>query len=123
MKKEILNRDDIKRLVDAFYLKVREDSLLAGIFNARIKDSWPLHLEKMYSFWESLLLDKVTYHGNPFAHHADLPVEKEHFDRWLKLFDQTVDELFAGEKAEEAKSRAAKIAVIFHTKIQGLRKQ
>ncbi|MCW3103671.1 MAG: globin family protein [Bacteroidetes bacterium] len=122
MKKEILNRDDIKRLVDAFYLKVREDNLLAEIFNVRIKDNWPLHLEKMYSFWESLLLDKVTYHGNPFAQHVDLPVEKEHFERWLKLFGETVDELFEGEKAEEAKSRAAKIAVIFHTKIQGLRK-
>ncbi|MCW3072633.1 MAG: bacterial-like globin family protein [Bacteroidetes bacterium] len=122
MTKEILNKDDIKQLVDAFYLKVREDGLLAGIFNSRIKDNWPLHLEKMYSFWESLLLDKVTYHGNPFAHHADLPVDKEHFDRWLALFGETVDELFEGAKAGEAKSRAAKIAAIFQTKIENMRK-
>jgi hemoglobin len=122
MTKEILNLADIRELVDAFYLKVREDELLSGIFNDTIQDNWPVHLEKMYRFWESLLLDKVTYSGNPFAHHVNLPLEKEHFDRWLKLFGETVDELFRGEKAKEAKDRAAKIAVIFHAKIQNNRK-
>lgn len=123
MASEILTIDDIKLLVDTFYQEVREDELLSGIFNDTIKDNWPAHLEKMYRFWESLLLDKVTYHGNPFAHHVNLPIDKEHFDRWLKLFGRTVDELFIGEKAEEAKSRAEKIAIIFNAKIQNNRKQ
>lgn len=123
MPSEILTLEDIKLLVNTFYQKVREDKLLAGIFEEKIKDNWAVHLDKMYRFWESLLLDKVTYSGNPFAHHVDLPIDKEHFDRWLKLFDKTIDELFIGEKAEEAKTRAAKIAVIFNTKIQNNRKQ
>jgi len=34
----------------------------------------------------------------------------EHFQRWLEIFEQTVDELFAGEMADAAKIRAKMIA-------------
>lgn len=122
MKKEIVSPADIRQLVDAFYAKVREDDLLSGIFKDIIRDDWPVHLEKMYRFWESLLLEAGSYHGNPLSKHIQLPVDKEHFDRWLKLFNETIDTHFAGEKAEEAKSRAAKIAVIFQFKIESGRK-
>jgi hemoglobin len=116
-KKEIQKSGDIKMLVDAFYAKVRQDELLFPVFNEIIKDNWPQHLEKMYKFWESLLLEKVTYHGNPFSHHVNLPIGETHFERWLELFKQTIDELFVGERAEEAKMRADKIAVIFQSKL------
>ncbi|HRP32101.1 MAG TPA: group III truncated hemoglobin, partial [Agriterribacter sp.] len=108
--KEILNLDDIKKLVDTFYAKVRENDLLAPVFNERIQDRWPQHLEKMYTFWQTLLLDERTYFGAPFPPHAGLPVNHEHFNQWMQLFTQTVDELFLGEKAEEAKWRAGKMA-------------
>jgi hypothetical protein len=42
-----------------------------------------------------------------------LPVGKAHFDRWLELFLETVDENFSGPKAEEAKGRALSIADTF----------
>lgn len=117
MKKDILNINDIKILVDSFYEKVRKDNLLAKIFNERIQDRWPMHLEKMYSFWQTVLLEEHTYHGSPFVPHAKLPVEQEHFESWLKLFYETIDENFAGKKAEEAKWRAGKMAEMFHHKI------
>jgi|SRR5690606_8262974 Truncated hemoglobins len=118
-KKEISDLEDIKRLVDRFYGKVREDQLLKDIFNDTIQDRWPLHLDKMYRFWQTLLFeDAVTYQGSPFLPHAKLPVKKEHFDRWMKLFTETVDELFNGEKAENAKWRAARMAEMFHHKIE-----
>ena len=44
--------------------------------------------------------------------HLQLPVEQRHFDRWLSLFNETLDALFAGEVAENAKLRAASIARI-----------
>lgn len=117
MQKDISNIDDIKRLVDTFYAKVQQDELLAGIFNKVIQNNWPKHLEKMYSFWQTVLLGKHTYYGAPFMPHSNLPVSKKYFDRWLALFYETLGELFEGEKADEAKWRATKMAEIFQLKI------
>ncbi|RYZ62652.1 MAG: group III truncated hemoglobin [Chitinophagaceae bacterium] len=119
---DILNLDDVKSLVNAFYGKVRTDETLASIFNERIGDRWPEHLEKMYRFWQTLLLDEHTYFGAPFPPHANLPVAHRHFEKWLELFHQTVDELFTGKKAEEAKWRGGKMAQMFEWKIEGFRK-
>lgn len=117
-KADILNLEAVKKLVDAFYEKVQEDDLLKDIFNERIGDQWPKHLEKMYRFWQTILLDEHTYSGSPFLPHATLPVQKEHFQRWLQLFYETIDTTFEGEKAEEAKMRAEKMAAMFHYKIE-----
>jgi hemoglobin len=118
LKNEILNIEDIKLLVNLFYEKVREDKLLAHIFNDKIQDRWSIHLEKMYRFWQTVLLEEHTYHGSPFKPHAELPIDQLHFDRWIYLFYQTIDENFVGEKAQEAKWRAEKMAEMFHHKIQ-----
>ncbi len=117
MKKEILTLQDIKLLVDTFYDKVRDDNLLGVIFNDVIQDRWPQHLEKMYKFWQTILLEEHTYYGSPFLPHANLPVSRTHFNRWLELFYATIDELFEGEKAEEARWRANKMAEMFQLKI------
>ncbi|SHJ30403.1 group III truncated hemoglobin [Pseudozobellia thermophila] len=117
MKTEIKQLDDIRLLVDAFYAKVRQDDLLGRIFDRVIQDRWPQHLGKMYTFWQTVLLGEHTYYGNPFGPHAELPVERKHFERWLELFHQTLDEHFEGEKADEAKWRASKMAEMFQFKI------
>lgn len=116
-KTEITALDDIRLLVDTFYTKVRSDALLGPVFDERIKDRWPLHLEKMYAFWQTTLLGEHTYTGRPFPPHATMPVGHAHFERWVTLFTQTVDELFTGEKAAEAKWRAQKIAQMFELKV------
>jgi len=116
-KKDILSLEDIKLLVDTFYDKVQKDELIGAIFNDRIQDRWPQHLAKMYTFWQTVLLGEHTYYGSPFPPHANLPVEKEHFDRWLSLFSQTLVELFSGEVASEAMWRANKMAEMFQYKI------
>lgn len=115
--KDITTLEDIKLLVNAFYGKIREDKLLGEIFNSRIEDRWPQHLEKMYRFWQTVLFEEHTYFGSPFLPHAKLPLKGEHFERWLKLFDSTVDELFAGEKAQRAKWQGQRMAEMFHHKI------
>ena len=120
--KDIVSLEDIKRLVNTFYDKVREDELLGPIFNERIHGRWPQHLEKMYTFFETLLLNEHTYFGSPFPPHAQLPVSGEHFKKWIELFTKTIDELFTGEKANEAKWRAEKMAEIFEFKIEFNRK-
>jgi hemoglobin len=115
---DITTLNDIKHLVDSFYTKVQKDSLIGDIFNRVIQDNWPVHLEKMYRFWQTVLLEEHTYSGSPFTPHAKLPIGKPHFERWLALFNQTVDELFKGEKADEAKWRANKMAELFQLKIE-----
>ena len=113
---DIATLDDVKILVDNFYNKVQKDELLGGIFNGAIKD-WPRHLEKMYRFWQTVLLDEHTYNGSPFPPHAQLPVTKVHFDRWLVLFQETINEHFVGKVAEDAYWRAGKMAEMFQYKI------
>ncbi|OOQ61142.1 group III truncated hemoglobin [Mucilaginibacter pedocola] len=113
----IFTIEDIKLLVDTFYERIKADALLGPVFNGVIQDNWAVHLEKMYRFWQTVLLNEHTYFGRPFPPHANLPVGAEHFDKWLALFTKTVDELFEGEKAEEAKWRAGKMAEMFQAKI------
>jgi hemoglobin len=116
--KDITTFEDIQLLVDSFYGKVRVNSLLGGIFNGVIKDRWPEHLEKMYRFWQTVLLGEHTYWSSPFPPHAQMPIAQQHFDTWLKLWHETIDQHFAGVKADEAKWRAEKMAVMFLSKIQ-----
>jgi hemoglobin len=111
---DILNRSDIEKLVNAFYDKVKSDQMIGPLFS---HVDWPAHLPTMYDFWSSMLLGDQTYRGNPLAKHLPLPLQREHFERWLKLFRQTVDENFSGEKAEEVKMRAQSIAGIFQVKM------
>jgi len=117
--KAIENIDDIKTFVDSFYTKVRKDELLAPVFESRIRD-WQPHLDTMYKFWNAVLFQARDYNGNPFAHHVSLPVDQHHFDRWLKLFFETLDEQFGGQVAETAKFRATTIARTFYNRMKGI---
>lgn len=114
---DIKNLDDIKLIVDTFYGKVREDDLIGQIFEDRLIGRWPEHLEKMYRFWQTVLLEERTYKGAPFPPHMRLPVEEEHFNRWVSLFDETVDSFFEGEIADRAKWQGERMADMFLKKI------
>src|SRR4051812_42846383 len=118
--KEIEGLDDIKLFVDEFYNKVREDDLIGPIFSATIAD-WQPHLDKMYAFWNAALFGVPGFKGNPFARHAPLPIAEGHFTRWLKLFEQTVNEHFEGPKASETKTKAALMAIMFQSKLSAMR--
>ncbi len=118
MKSDIKDLQDIKKLVDTFYARVQQDSLLGPIFESKLEGRWPEHLSKMYSFWQTVLLEDYTYSGRPFPVHATLPVGQDHFNQWISLFSGTLDELFEGEKVEEAKWRGAQMAKMFLSKIE-----
>lgn len=125
MRKDIESLDDIKLMVDTFYGKVREDALIGPIFNERIKDNWPRHLDIMYRFWQTVLLnnEQSTYRGSPFVKHATLPVDIEHFDRWLRLFTNTVLDLFEGPVAYDAIWRGNRMADMFQIKLDNIRQR
>jgi hemoglobin len=83
-----IDEEMIRRLVHAFYGRVRADPLLGDVFAARITD-WEPHLERMCAFWSSVALMTGRYHGRPMQVHAPLPIDATHFDRWLSLFEVT----------------------------------
>lgn len=99
----------IERLVRAFYARVDDDPLLGPIFAARI-ENWEVHIGRMCAFWSSVALMSGRYHGNPMEKHLPLPVDARHFDRWLALFEKTVQEICPPVAAEHFMERARRIA-------------
>lgn len=98
----------IEALVESFYAKVRADRVLAPVF-ASIAD-WDAHLARMCSFWSSVVLMTGRYHGRPVPKHNPLPVDANHFDRWLELFAETAWELCPPDAARLFIEKASHIA-------------
>lgn len=121
MKKDIESRADIELLVDTFYIKVKKDKLIGYFFNEVVDLNWEVHIPIMYNFWESVLLHHPTYRGNPMEAHVRLDqksaMHQQHFDRWLQLWDETVEELFEGVKATETMQKAKSMAFLIHSKV------
>lgn len=124
---DIASREDIVRLVDAFYGRVRADDVLGPIFDDVARVDWPAHLPKMYAFWDAVLFGTAGFKGNPLGAHLQLaqltPLGSREFGRWIELFHATVDALFCGTTADEAKTRASRIAIVMQHHIiadQGL---
>lgn len=116
MKHDIQNRNDIERLVNAFYDQVKSDEVIGYLFTEVAAVSWEEHLPKMYNFWENILFYTGNYSGSPMIVHRELhnksTMNEGHFSHWASLFTATVDSLFSGEKAEEIKNRASNIAAV-----------
>ncbi|WP_290700039.1 group III truncated hemoglobin [Lacinutrix sp.] len=125
-KKDINTREDVTLLVDLFYKKVRKDNTLGPIFNNVIND-WDSHLNHLTIFWESSLFftKKIEhkYKGNPLEVHVKVDSDNNngitelHFGIWLNHWMQTIDELFEGEVADNAKRRARKMGSFLYLKI------
>ena len=111
--KDIQHRKDIEYLIDEFYKRVKTDELIGFFFTEVIKIDWDRHMPVMYDFWETTLLGKMKYKGNPMLKHIALnkkePMNPKHFERWLELWETTVLENFGGTKANEAVQRASQI--------------
>jgi hemoglobin len=85
-----IDDDFVAQLVESFYARIRADALLGPIFGARIAD-WALHLDRMKSFWRSVLHNSGEFAGNPMAKHLSIPgLERDHFAHWLDLFYATL---------------------------------
>lgn len=122
IKQDIKSREDIFQLVSKFYEKVKKDDRLGPFFNETIKD-WDAHLEHLTTFWESSLFLKTKYYGNPLEAHTKVDaafnhsITELHFGLWLNLWFETIDELFEGDYAENAKRRARKMGTFMYMNI------
>jgi hemoglobin len=120
-KKDIENRADIERMLTAFYTKAFRDVLIRHFFIEVVPLNLETHIPVITDFWEAILFNKHTYRKNVMEVHQHIHslsnIKKEHLDRWLLLFRQTLDEFFTGEKAELAKQRAQSIATLMDIKL------
>ncbi|HGM6414197.1 group III truncated hemoglobin [Stenotrophomonas maltophilia] len=111
-KRELNSPEAIADLVDAFYAEVVADSVLGPIF----KDiDLQQHKPIVRAYWRKMLLrNRESYRRNMIARHISLharhPLQHRHFQRWLALFVETVDERFSGNSAIRAKRLASTIA-------------
>ena len=121
MKKDIESRKDIELFLNVFYTKVFSDDLISHFFTEVVPLNLEEHLPVIADFWESVLLDGKGYRKNVMEIHKNISqkskIEKEHFDRWVNIFSETVDELFEGSKATLVKQRASSIATMMNIKI------
>jgi hemoglobin len=122
--RDIEDRDDCERLVRAFYGRALTDPMIGWLFVDVARLELEAHVPTITSFWETILLGARSYSGGAFRPHAALhrqaPLRAGHFERWLMLWRTTVDELFAGERAELAKAHAVRVARAFHSRVQSL---
>lgn len=116
-KHDLTDKDDIILMVDTFYTKVNKDDILSPVFNEFSKVNWDKHLPRMYDFWNTILFSEGNYKGSPFDKHIPLPINSTHFERWMTLFKETLDELFEGDFTESTKARANLIAYTFESKL------
>lgn len=121
---DIGSRADCERLVRAFYTRALEDPMIGWIFTDVAKVDLETHLPIVASFWETVLLGAGTYRGGTFAPHAAVHarvgLRGPHFAQWLDLWQTTVDEHFAGERAEAAKAHAVRVARAFHRRLNAM---
>ena len=125
-KSDIENRGDIELLMDRFYSQLMVDPEIGFIFTDIAKIDLKKHLPILVDFWEAIIFQTGQYQGNPMQVHMALHQKQEltedHFNRWMQLFKQTLDQLFEGDRTEMAKMRAFLIAGTMKTKLWKSRK-
>jgi len=121
---DLADRTDIIRVVDSFYARIRQDEKLGPIFDEIAQVDWAAHLPRMYDFWDSMLFRSGSFRGDPLGVHARLVARADMslptFRRWLALFRETVEELYAGPNAGILLRSAEEMANVIYSKINGV---
>lgn len=121
---DLTTRAEIDVLLRRFYGRALVDELLAEPFTEVREQGLESHLPVMCDFWETILFSAGTYRGSLFRIHRQAyerhPFDGAHFDRWLLLWREAVDELYTGPVADRAKLQGQRIATAMHRRLAGL---
>lgn len=109
MTEQKITEEEISTLVDRFYAKVQLDPEIGPIFNETVED-WPTHLALLKNFWSTVMLTTGRYKGDPMMTHLQLPLEPNHFNRWLALFAETANEVVSPAAAATIIAKSERIA-------------
>ncbi len=113
-KPDLDSRQHVEAFVDCFYQRILADPQLAPIFLDVAAIDLEVHLPHIKDYWCKLLLGEKGYRRHTMNIHRQLhgrqPLQAGDFQRWLALFNATLDDNFAGERTERARQVAAAIA-------------
>ena len=120
-KKDIGSREDLVQKLTAFYKKAFQDELIGRFFIEVVPLDLATHIPVIADFWEAIVFNTHGYRKNVMEVHQHIHhlsnIKKEHLERWVKLFTETIDEMFEGEKATLMKHRARSIATLMDIKL------
>ena len=127
MKTDIQNRKDVQKIVNNFYQKLLSNKEFEHLFIKVAEIDVLTHIDIIIDFWESVLFQVGKYKRDLIDKHLALNhlhrLNEKHFEEWLQLFNESVDELYEGEKAKKAKDQAFSLAKIIRLKIDDLEKK
>lgn len=108
-----VNEAILRRVIVAFYERVKRDDRLGPVFAAIVGNDWDAHVEKVCSFWLYVTRLKSGYGSRDFmpAHLKHPAIQASLLPQWLHLFRQTANELCAGQVADLLIDIAKRMAV------------
>jgi len=113
-KPDLCSRESISAFVELFYQRVLADAQLATVFLDVADIDLAVHLPHIKDYWCKLLLGEQGYRRHTMNIHRQLhgkqPLHPGDFQRWLALFNATLDDHFSGQGAGRARRVAATIA-------------
>lgn len=95
-----------------FYKRGLADPMLGPVLAGGIPDL-ESHVATVVAFWSKSLLHTERYDGHPYTAHTHLPIQPEHFARWLELFTQAARDNLPKTQAEQALAKATHMAQCF----------
>jgi len=101
--------ENIETLVQKFYEKAMLDKDIGHFFILELGDDltnedWVDHISRLVDFWGTIFLEERLYNSDPYGpHFTIIGLEKEHFTRWMKLFNETADEIYIPVIAQKFK--------------------
>jgi hemoglobin len=121
MKRDVATREDLIRILEAFYKKAFKDELIGRFFTEVVPLDLETHIPVIADFWEGIVLNNYRYRKNVMEIHRHIHelshIKKEHLDRWVQLFTETVSEQFEGNNAELMNQRAKSVATLMDIKL------
>jgi hemoglobin len=121
MKKDIETREELEEFLKDFYRKAFADELIGHFFTEVVPLDLKTHIPVIANFWESVVFNTHGYRKNVMEVHRHIhllsKIKKEHLNRWVKIFTETIDERFEGYKTELMKQRARSIATLMDIKL------
>ena len=109
--RDLDERTEIAEFVTRFYRQIAQDERFHHYFDVLARVDWDVHTRDLTDFWSAVLLAEpdrdpaAVLEAHRWLHEATA-FHVELFDRWLDIFDTTLDEGWCGPVAERARRRA-----------------
>jgi len=111
-------------MVRSFYALIIQDDIVGPFFiralGSNLKnDKWHEHYRTLDDFWLMLMNGEPGYMGDPFGPHAFLgELDPQKFERWLKVFDGHIRQLYVPKIADKFYKKAEILAAQFMERLE-----